>query len=129
MTTRRREPQSSHLLYGLYLLWFGAVLLLFILTAKRHVQVSTEDAQQASLATATLQQAIDAAEARDRALDQDLAALDPQPKLDHRLAAWRLSKTPRSGNRAAITTCRRSILKRWRQSRRHSTAHPPTAST
>lgn len=58
---------------------FGAVLLLFILTAKKQITMSDEEASQSQEAAQTLQAAIEDAEAKQKALDQDIAALDPQP--------------------------------------------------
>ena len=58
---------------------FGAVLLLFILTSKRQILISQEDANQSQQAAETLQAAIEEARAKQKALDEDLSALDPQP--------------------------------------------------
>ena len=58
---------------------FGAVLLLFILTAKRQIIISEEDASQSVRAAETLQTAIEEAEAKQKSLDKDISALDPQP--------------------------------------------------
>lgn len=77
---KRREPQSSALSFmDCICCGFGAVLLLFILTAKRQILVSSEDALQAQQAADTLQTAIDEAEAKDKALDKEISALDPKP--------------------------------------------------
>ena len=59
---------------------FGAVLLLFILTAKAQVTTDAETTEQLEAAAATLQAAIREAEAKDRALDKEIEALDPQPQ-------------------------------------------------
>ncbi|NQY33076.1 MAG: hypothetical protein HRT56_07895, partial [Coraliomargarita sp.] len=78
--SKRREPQSSALSFmDCICCGFGAVLLLFILTAKRQIVVSTEDATQAQKAAETLQIAIDEAEAKDKALDKEISALNPKP--------------------------------------------------
>lgn len=61
---------------------FGAVLLLFILTAKRQITLSEASAQQAAEAAATLEAAIEAAEAKQKALEQALEAAQPVPKTD-----------------------------------------------
>jgi len=61
---------------------FGAVLLLFILTAKKQIIVGQEEALQSREAAATLEAAIEEAEARRRALVTELEALDPQPDAD-----------------------------------------------
>ncbi|MGB0416894.1 MAG: VWA domain-containing protein [Coraliomargarita sp.] len=77
---KRREPQSSALSFmDCICCGFGAVLLLFILTAKRQVVVSSEDAMQAKQAAETLQVAIDEAESKNKALEKDISALDPRP--------------------------------------------------
>ncbi|WP_269523773.1 VWA domain-containing protein [Coraliomargarita parva] len=77
---KRREAQSSALSFmDCICCGFGAVLLLFILTAKQQIVFSEEDASQALEAAQTLHAAIEQAEARQKALDKDLSALDPQP--------------------------------------------------
>lgn len=77
---RRREAQSSALSFiDCICCGFGAVLLLFILTAKSQIIDSQEEATQSLAAEDTLQQAIEAAEAKQKALEKDIAALDPQP--------------------------------------------------
>ena len=58
---------------------FGAVLLLFILTAKKQITMSDVEASQSAEALITLQVAIEEAEAKQKALDKDISALDPQP--------------------------------------------------
>lgn len=76
----RREPQSSALSFmDCICCGFGAVLLLFILTAKRQVTLNAEDIQQAEATAATLQQAIEEAVAKQQALETEIAALDPRP--------------------------------------------------
>lgn len=76
----RRNAQSSALSFiDCICCGFGAVLLLFILTAKNQITQAQTEATQALAALETLQQAIEAAEAKQRALKQDIAALDPQP--------------------------------------------------
>ena len=61
---------------------FGAVLLLFILTAKKQIDSTTEAVEQASQAAATLQAAIDAAAAENKSLEAALSQIDPQAKAD-----------------------------------------------
>jgi len=76
----RRNAQSSALSFiDCICCGFGAVLLLFILTAKHQISQTQTDATQALAAHETLQQAIEAAEAQQRALAQQFDALDPQP--------------------------------------------------
>jgi len=58
---------------------FGAVLLLFILTAKKQITLSSEEASQSLEAAQTLEAAIESAEAKQKALDKNISALDPQP--------------------------------------------------
>jgi len=58
---------------------FGAVLLLFILTAKSQITISADSAQQTQAASDTLQAAIKEAEAKQKALEKDIEALDPKP--------------------------------------------------
>lgn len=58
---------------------FGAVLLLFILTAKKQITMSDVEASQSAEALITLQVVIEEAEAKQKALDKDISALDPQP--------------------------------------------------
>ena len=78
---KRRETQSSALSFmDCICCGFGAVLLLFILTAKKQITLSSEEASQALDAEQTLHIAIDAAQAQQRALDKAIAALDPQPE-------------------------------------------------
>ncbi len=77
---KRREAQSSALSFmDCICCGFGAVLLLFILTAKRQIIISEEDASQSVRAAETLQAAIEEAEAKQKSLDKDISALDPQP--------------------------------------------------
>ena len=77
---KRREAQSSALSFiDCICCGFGAVLLLFILTAKSQIIQTQEEATQSLAAEETLLQAIEAAEAQQKALDKDIAALDPQP--------------------------------------------------
>jgi hypothetical protein len=77
---KRREAQSSALSFiDCICCGFGAVLLLFILTAKSQIIDSQEEATQSLAAEETLQQAIKAAEAKQKSLEKDIAALDPQP--------------------------------------------------
>ncbi len=77
---KRREAQSSALSFmDCICCGFGAVLLLFILTAKKQITLSSEEARQSIEAAQTLQVAIEAAKAQQKALDKDIAALDPQP--------------------------------------------------
>ena len=61
---------------------FGAVLLLFILTAKKQTIARAEDSSQSLEAAETLQAAIEEAEQRQKALDTDLDALEPNVKAD-----------------------------------------------
>jgi hypothetical protein len=58
---------------------FGAVLLLFILTTKKQIILSTEEASQSQEAAETLQAAIKETEAEQKALEKEIEALDPQP--------------------------------------------------
>jgi len=58
---------------------FGAVLLLFILTAKKQIILSSEEVNQSQEAAETLQVAIEEREAQQKALEQEIEALDPQP--------------------------------------------------
>jgi hypothetical protein len=77
---KRREAQSSALSFmDCICCGFGAVLLLFILTAKAQVTESREEATQSLEAAETLQAAIRETEARQKALDQEIEPLDPQP--------------------------------------------------
>ena len=78
---KRRDAQSSALSFiDCICCGFGAVLLLFILTAKSQIVESRETATQALAAEQTVRQAIEQATAKQKALDKDIAALDPQPK-------------------------------------------------
>ncbi|MBT4757820.1 MAG: VWA domain-containing protein [Opitutae bacterium] len=77
---KRREAQSSALSFiDCICCGFGAVLLLFILTAKSQIIDSQEEATQSLAAEETLQEAIEEAEAKQKSLEKDIAALDPQP--------------------------------------------------
>lgn len=78
--SKRREAQSSSLSFmDCICCGFGAVLLLFILTAKAQITDSQEQANQSLAAAETLQAAIRETEAQQKALEQELEALDPQP--------------------------------------------------
>ena len=80
MKTRREAAQSNILSFlDAISCGFGAVLLLFILTAKAQVTESEEEARQSRQAAETLQAAIRETEAKQKALDQEIEALDPQP--------------------------------------------------
>jgi len=77
---KRREAQSSALSFmDCICCGFGAVLLLFILTAKAQITVSQEEATQSLEAAETLEAAIRETEAKQKALDKEIEALDPQP--------------------------------------------------
>ncbi len=77
---KRREAQSSALSFmDCICCGFGAVLLLFILTAKKQITLSDTEVSQSSEALETLQAAIEEAEAKQKSLDKDISALDPQP--------------------------------------------------
>ncbi len=77
---RRRETQSSALSFmDCICCGFGAVLLLFILTAKAQITDSQEQATQSQAAAETLQAAIRETEAKQKALEKEIEALDPQP--------------------------------------------------
>jgi hypothetical protein len=77
---KRREAQSSALSFiDCICCGFGAVLLLFILTAKSQIVQTQEEATQSLAAEETLLQAIEVAEAQLKALEKNIAALDPQP--------------------------------------------------
>ena len=80
---KRREAQSSALSFmDCICCGFGAVLLLFILTAKKQTIARAEDSSQSLEAAETLQAAIEEAEQRQKALDTDLDALEPNVKAD-----------------------------------------------
>lgn len=75
----RREAQSSSLSFiDCICCGFGAVLLLFILTAKNQITLSSEETRQSLAAAETLQQAIEAAQAENQALSREVEALAPQ---------------------------------------------------
>jgi hypothetical protein len=77
---KRREIQSSALSFmDCICCGFGAVLLLFILTAKAQITESQEEARQKLEAAETMQAAIQETKAKQKALEQELEALDPQP--------------------------------------------------
>ncbi|TVP81503.1 MAG: VWA domain-containing protein [Puniceicoccaceae bacterium] len=77
---KRREAQSSALSFmDCICCGFGAVLLLFILTAKAQVLESESTATQSSEAAETLQAAIHETEAKQKALETQIEALDPRP--------------------------------------------------
>jgi len=77
---KRREAQSSALSFmDCICCGFGAVLLLFILTAKAQITDSQEKATQSLEAAETMQAAIRVTEAKQKALDKEIEALDPQP--------------------------------------------------
>ncbi len=77
---RRREAQSSTLSFmDCICCGFGAILLLFILTAKRQLTLSAEEIAQRVEAVSTLEVAIEAAETRDRELRDTLDATGPPP--------------------------------------------------
>jgi len=80
---RRREANSSTLSFiDSISCGFGAVLLLFILTAKQQILETDQQAQQAVEAARTLQVAIEEAEAEQKSLEKEIAALDPKPDSD-----------------------------------------------
>lgn len=76
---KRREAQSSTLSFiDCICCGFGAVLLLFILTAKKQLILGEEDAHQSREAAETLTVAIEKAEAQKQALEAELKAIDPE---------------------------------------------------
>jgi hypothetical protein len=96
----RRQAQSSALSFiDCICCGFGAVLLLFILTAKSQIVQKETEATQALAAVEVLQEAIAVAEEKQKSAETELASLDPQPdtetisltQLDAEIA--RLSKT------------------------------------
>ena len=79
---KRREAQSSALSFmDCICCGFGAVLLLFILTAKAQITDSQEKAKQSVNAAKTLETAIHEAKARKLALEKEIEALDSQPNI------------------------------------------------
>lgn len=77
---KRREAQSSALSFmDCICCGFGAVLLLFILTAKKQIILSDEEGIQSQAAAETLQAAIKEKETEQKALEKQIEALDPQP--------------------------------------------------
>jgi uncharacterized protein YlxW (UPF0749 family) len=77
---KRREAQSSALSFmDCICCGFGAVLLLFILTAKKQIILSSEAANQSQEAAETLKAAIEERQAEQKALEKEIEALDPQP--------------------------------------------------
>ena len=77
---KRREAQSSALSFmDCICCGFGAVLLLFILTAKAQITDSQEKAMQSVNAAETLEAAIRKTKAKKLALAEEIKALDPQP--------------------------------------------------
>ena len=77
---KRREAQSSALSFiDCICCGFGAVLLLFILTAKAQITDSQEKATQSVEAAETLEAAIRETMAKQEALKNAIEALDPQP--------------------------------------------------
>ena len=77
---KRHEAQSSALSFmDCICCGFGAVLLLFILTAKAQITDSQERATQSLEASETLEAAIRETEAKQKALEKEIEALDPQP--------------------------------------------------
>ncbi len=80
---KRREPQSSALSFmDCICCGFGAVLLLFILTAKKQINTTSEALQQANQAADALQAAIDAARKENQSLEAELAKTNPDAKVD-----------------------------------------------
>jgi hypothetical protein len=78
--SKRREAQSSALSFmDCICCGFGAVLLLFILTAKAQLTDSQEKATQSFNAAETLEAAIRETKAKNLALEKEIEALDPQP--------------------------------------------------
>ena len=77
---KRREAQSSALSFmDCICCGFGAVLLLFILTAKAQITDSQKKAMQSVNAAETLEAAIRETKAKKLALTEEIEALDPQP--------------------------------------------------
>ena len=78
----RRQAQSSSLSFiDCICCGFGAVLLLFILTAKSQIDQKETDAKQALAAFQMLQEAIAGAEEKQKSVEGELASLNPQPDL------------------------------------------------
>ena len=78
----RRQAQSSALSFiDCICCGFGAVLLLFILTAKSQIDQKETDAKQALAASEVLQEAIAVAEEKQKSVEKKLASLNPRPDL------------------------------------------------
>ncbi len=79
---KRREAQSSALSFmDCICCGFGAVLLLFILTAKSQILQNSENTRQSLETARTLEAAIETAQAKRKALDKGLSALEPQTEI------------------------------------------------
>lgn len=79
----RREAQSSILSFiDVISCGFGAVLLLFILTAKQEIVQNEEEARQAAEAAESLERAIEETRKEQQALENQLEAADPKPDTD-----------------------------------------------
>ncbi len=77
---RRRQIQSSALSFiDCICCGFGAVLLLFILTAKKQMNQEATDSRQTLEALEILQREISVSKAEQQTIDAKLASLDPQP--------------------------------------------------
>lgn len=77
---RRRQIQSSALSFiDCICCGFGAVLLLFILTAKKQMNQETTDSRQTLEALEILQREISVSKAEQQTINAKLASLDPQP--------------------------------------------------
>ena len=77
---RRRQIQSSALSFiDCICCGFGAVLLLFILTAKKQMNQEATDSRQTLEALEILQREISVSKAEQQTINAKLASLDPQP--------------------------------------------------
>ena len=82
---RRRDPQSAALSFmDCICCGFGAVLLLFILTAKKQISRQTEMTAETLETAQALQSAIDSATAENNELEALLAGKESQPQTEYR---------------------------------------------
>ena len=80
---QRRQAQSSALSFiDCICCGFGAVLLLFILTAKSQIDQKEIDAEQAVAALEVLQREIKISEEKQQTVEAELASLDPHPSAE-----------------------------------------------
>ncbi len=126
---KRREAQSSALSFiDCICCGFGAVLLLFILTAKKQIDVTLDDIDQTWQAAEILQEAIEETQAEQKALERQIEVLDPQPETETTSLAELAAKQERLAKQVENQSQALEALKSEEPTEQPASLDRPTAS-